>query len=159
MSEAIQPVFSIDKVYVKDMSLEVPNAPQVFLQHDEPQAQIQLRTEAKQVDAGGFFEVVVTVTITAKAGERTIFLIEVAQAGLFQIRNVPQADVDPLLGIACPNILFPYLRETVSSLSTRAGFPPVQLAPMSFEQIYAQRQQELAQQAAAAAAAPAGTVQ
>jgi preprotein translocase subunit SecB len=157
MSEAIQPVFSIDKVYVKDMSLEVPNAPQVFLQQEEPAAQIQLRTEAKQVDPGGFFEVVVTVTITAKAGERTIFLIEVAQAGLFQIRNVPQADVDPLLGIACPNILFPYLRETVSSLSTRAGFPPVQLAPMSFEQIYAQRQQELAQQAAAAA--PAGTVQ
>lgn len=157
MSEAIQPVFSIDKVYVKDVSLEVPNAPQVFLQQEEPAAQIQLRTEAKQVDPGGFFEVVVTVTITAKAGERTIFLIEVAQAGLFQIRNVPQADVDPLLGIACPNILFPYLRETVSSLSTRAGFPPVQLAPMSFEQIYAQRQQELAQQAAAAA--PAGTVQ
>jgi preprotein translocase subunit SecB len=157
MSEAIQPVFTIDKVYVKDMSLEVPNAPQVFLQQEEPQVQIQLRTDARQVDPGGVFEVAITVTITAKAGEKTIFLIEVAQAGLFQIRNVPQADVEPLLGIACPNILFPYLRETVASLSLRAGFPPVQLAPMSFESLYAQRQQELAQQAAAAA--PAGTVQ
>ena len=139
------------------MSLEVPNAPQVFLQQEEPQVQIQLRTDARQVDPGGVFEVAITVTITAKAGEKTIFLIEVAQAGLFQIRNVPQADVEPLLGIACPNILFPYLRETVASLSLRAGFPPVQLAPMSFESLYAQRQQELAQQAAAAA--PAGTVQ
>jgi preprotein translocase subunit SecB len=157
MSEAIQPVFTIDKVYVKDMSLEVPNAPQVFLQQEEPQVQIQLRTDARQVDPGGVFEVAITVTITAKAGEKTIFLIEVAQAGLFQIRNVPQSDVEPLLGIACPNILFPYLRETVASLSLRAGFPPVQLAPMSFESLYAQRQQELAQQAAAAA--PAGTVQ
>ena len=154
--ESQQPTFQIEKVYVKDLSLELPNAPQVFLESAQPQLEVQIHNDARQI-ADEIYEAVVTVTVTAKAGEKTLFLAEAAQAGLFTVKAIPAADLDPLLGIACPNILFPYLRETVSSLSTRAGFPPVQLAPMSFEQIYAQRQQELAQQAAAAA--PAGTVQ
>lgn len=144
MSEALQPTFTIEKIYIKDLSLEIPNAPQVFMEQEPPQVEIQIHNGAKALDAA-LYEVVLTVTITAKGKEKTVFLIEVAQAGIFQVRNVPQPDIDPLLGIACPNILFPYLREAVSSLSTRAGFPAVQLAPMSFEAIYAQQRQQAAQ--------------
>ena len=93
----------------------------------------------------GLYESVVTVTVTAKAGDKTCFLVEAAQAGIFQIRNVPEADLEPILGIACPNILFPYARETVADLIARAGFPPVHLAPVNFEAIYAARQQAQAQ--------------
>lgn len=133
-----QPVFSIDKVYVKDASTEVPNAPQVFLEAVQPQLEVQLGSSAGRI-GDGLYEAVVTVTITAKAGEKTCFLVEVSQAGIFQIRNVPDADLDPILGIACANILFPYARETVADLIARAGFPPIHLAPVNFEAIYAAR--------------------
>lgn len=136
-----QPVFSIEKIYVKDLSLEVPNAPQVFLTAEQPQLEVQL-THAAQALEGGLYEVTITVTVTAKAAERTLFLVEAAQAGIFQIRNIPQSDMDPLLGIACPNVLYPYARETVSDVVNRAGFPPVLLGPMSFEALYQQRQAE-----------------
>jgi preprotein translocase subunit SecB len=140
MSEA-QPTFQIEKIYVKDLSLEIPNAPQVFLQNEQPQLEVQINSEAAQF-AEGMFEVTVSVTVTARAGERTIFLAEAAQAGIFAIRNVPQEELEPLLGIGCPNILYPYVRETVSDLVTRGGFPPVLLAPVSFEALYAQRAQQ-----------------
>jgi preprotein translocase subunit SecB len=140
MSEA-QPTFQIEKIYVKDLSLEIPNAPQVFLQNDQPQLEVQINSEAAQF-AEGMFEVKVSVTVTARAGERTIFLAEAVQAGIFAVRNVPQADLEPLLGIGCPNILYPYVRETLSDLITRGGFPPVLLAPVSFESLYAQRAQQ-----------------
>lgn len=146
--EPQQPTFQIEKIYVKDLSLELPNAPQVFMQSEQPQLEVQVHSDANQF-GDGLFQVVVTVTVTARAGEKTLFLAEAAQAGIFTLRNVPAADVDPLLGIACPNILYPYVRETISDLVTRGGFPPVLLAPVSFEAIYAQRQQ-----AAAGAAQP-----
>jgi preprotein translocase subunit SecB len=139
MSEPAQPQFQIEKLYVKDLSLEVPNAPEVFLQIENPQLEVQVRSDAKQF-ADGLHEVVVVVTVTAKAGEKTLFLAEAAQAGIFAIRGVPKADLDPLLGIGCPTILYPYAREAISDLVTRAGFPPVLLAPLSFEQIYMERQ-------------------
>lgn len=136
-----QPVFSIEKIYVKDLSLEVPNAPQVFMSNDAPQLEVQLSQGVQSVD-GALFEVTLKVTVTAKAGDKTVFLVEVAQAGIFQIRNVPQAELDPILGMVCPNVLFPYARETVSDTVNRAGFPPVLLAPVNFEALYQQRMAE-----------------
>lgn len=140
-----QPVFSIEKIYVKDLSVETPNSPQAFMQPEAPQVEIQLHTAGGAV-AEGLYEVVITITVTAKAAERTMFLVEVAQAGLFQLRGIPEADLDPLLGIACPNILFPYARETISDVVGRAGFPPVLLSPVNFDALYQQRQQAQAEQ-------------
>jgi preprotein translocase subunit SecB len=142
-----QPVFSIEKLYVKDLSLEIPNAPQIFLERDAPQVDVQIQTQGKNLQEG-IYDVVLTITVTAKLAERTVFLVEVSQAGIFQIRNVPEADLQPILGIACPNILFPYAREAVSDAVTRAGFPPVVLNPMNFEALYHQRQQQEAAEAA-----------
>lgn len=145
MANEQQPSFQIEKLYVKDISLEIPGAPQVFLESQSPQLEIQVRNESAQI-AEGLFEVVITVTVTAKSGDKTQFLAEAAQAGIFSLRHVPQADLEPLLAVACPTILYPYARETISDLVTRGGFPPVLLAPVSFEALYAQR---LQQQAAA----------
>jgi len=132
------PVFQIEKIYVKDLSLEVPNAPQIFLEREAPQIEVQLKSEGASVDEG-LYEVVLTVTVTAKLGEKTMFLAEVGEAGIFQLRNIPSADIDPVLSIACPNILFPYARETISDIVVRAGFPPVLLSPVNFEAMYQQR--------------------
>ena len=142
MSENAQPVFSIEKLYVKDLSVEVPNAPKIYLEREAPQINVQLRTDGSGVDEG-VFEVALTVTVTAKLpDEKTVFLVEVAQAGIFQIRNVPQEDLDPIMMIGCANILFPYAREAVSNAVSRAGFQPVLLSPVNFESLYqAQRQQ------------------
>jgi preprotein translocase subunit SecB len=146
MAETQQAHFSIEKIYVKDLSLEVPNAPQIFLQREQPEIQVQLHTEGTGIDEG-IFQCLLTVTVTAKLGEKTMFLVEAAQGGIFQIRNVPQQDLDPILSIACPNILFPYARETISDTINRAGFPPVLLAPVNFEVLYQQRlEQQAAQQ-------------
>ena len=153
MSEQQQPVFSIEKIYVKDLSLEVPNAPQIFLEREAPQIDVQLNTTSGVVSEG-VYETVLTVTITAKLQEKTMFLVEAVQAGIFQIRNVPSQEIDPVLGIACPNILFPYLREVVSDVVTRAGFPPVLLNPVNFEAIYQQQLQQKQQEVAAAPPAP-----
>jgi preprotein translocase subunit SecB len=146
MTQNVQPVFNIEKLYVRDLSLEIPHAPQIFLDRTQPEINVQLHNEASNVGEN-MYQVDVTVTVTAKVGDKTMFLIEVDQAGIFQISGVPQEDMEPILGIACPNILFPYAREAVSDIATRAGFPPVVLAPVNFEVIYQQRLQ--AQQAQA----------
>lgn len=145
MSEAA-PVFAIEKLYLKDLSVEVPGGPDVFLERETPNIEINIATSGGPLQQEGFFEVVVTATITARTEDKAIFLIEVAQAGVFQIRNIPPQDMEPLLGIGCPNTLFPYLREAVSSVATRAGFPPVILAPMNFEALFMQAQQQQGQQ-------------
>jgi preprotein translocase subunit SecB len=137
MSEQ-QPVFNIEKIYVKDLSLEVPNAPHIFMATEPPQLEVQLSQNAQAVD-GALHEVTLKVTVTAKAGDKTVFLVEVSQAGIFELRNIPQPDMEPILGMVCPNVLFPYVRETVSDLVNRAGFPPVLLAPVNFEAMYQQR--------------------
>jgi len=139
-----QATFQIEKVYVKDLSLEIPHAPGIFTEQVQPEIQVQINTEAQQFGEG-FYEVTVTATVTAKMDERTIFLAEAEQAGIFSLRNVPAAEMGPLLGIACPTVIFPYLRETMSDLITRGGFPPLLLAPLSFEQLYLQQQQQAAQ--------------
>ena len=132
------PVFQIEKVYVKDLSLEIPHAPKIFLEREAPQIEVQLRNEGTSIDEG-LYEVVLTVTVTAKLGDKTMFLVEAGEAGIFQLRNIPEQDLDPVLSIACPNILFPYARETISDLVVRAGFPPVLLSPVNFEAMYQQR--------------------
>lgn len=140
-----KPVFSIEKLFVKDLSLEVPNAPKVYLERETPQVDVSMNNASQRIDET-FFEVVLTVTVTAKANEKTIFLVEVSYGGVFQIRNIPPGDLEPVLGITCPNILFPYIREVVSETVSRGGFPPVILHPMNFEAIY-QAQRQKAQEA------------
>ena len=141
MEQNAQPVFGIEKLYVKDLSVEVPNAPEIFLERDAPQVEIQLNTAGRGVGEG-VFEVVLTVTVTAKLAEKTVFLVEAGQAGIFRIQNVPQEQIEPLIAVACPNILFPYAREAVSDAVTRAGFQPIVLQPVNFESMYMQRLQE-----------------
>lgn len=138
MSEQQQPVFNIEKIYVKDLSIELPNSPQCFLERDPAQIEVQLGSSGTAVGEGTF-EVTLKATVTAKIGDRTQFLVEVLQAGIFIIQNVPEADLEPIVAVACPNILFPYAREAVSDCVSRAGFPPVVLAPVNFEAIYRQR--------------------
>jgi preprotein translocase subunit SecB len=145
MSESPQPTYTIEKIYLKDLSVEVPNAPESFLEQQAPNVEVNLHTNSRAVQ-DGIFEVVLTVTITAKVNDKAMFLVEAAHGGLFQIRNVPQQDMGPLLGVACPNTLFPYVRETISMVTSRAGFPPIMLAPMSFEGIYQQQLQQMEQQ-------------
>jgi preprotein translocase subunit SecB len=142
-----QPTFGIEKIYVKDLSLEIPHAPDVFLAGEQPQVDVALHHEGAAIGEG-MHHVVLTVTVTAKAGDKTLFLVEVAQAGVFQIRNLPESDLEPFLATACPNILYPYARETVSDVIGRAGFPPVYLAPVNFEAIYLQRLQQAKDEAA-----------
>lgn len=136
-----QPIFSVEKLYVKDLSLEVPQAPGVFLENGEPQIDVRVSTENSKLE-DEFYNVTVNVTVTAKLpGNKTMFLTEVAQSGIFRLANLPESDVQLLLAVAAPNILFPYARETVSNTISRAGFPPVLLAPINFEAIYQSQQQ------------------
>lgn len=141
MTEQEAPSFAIEKLYVKDLSLEVPNAPAIYLEHETPEIGLQLQTGGQKV-GDDIFEVTLTATVTAKIGEKTVFLVEAGQSGLFRIRNIPEDNLEPLLAIACPNILFPYVREVVSESVTRAGFAPVVLQPVNFEAMYAARNQQ-----------------
>lgn len=150
MSEQ-QAVFSIQKVYLKGLSLEIPNAPQVFNELDSPVIDINLHNEARPLE-NGHFEVVLTVTVTAKQQDKTVFLVEVAHAGIFLIQGVQQQEFDGMVNIACPGTLLPYVRETVSTVLARAGFPPVLLPHVGFETLYQQRVQE--KQAGAAPVTP-----
>ena len=137
-----QAVFSIEKLYLKDLSLEVPHAPRIFLENGEPEVDIRVATESTKLE-DEFYNCAVTVTVTAKlADDKVMFLNEVTQSGIFRIANIDDADIQLLLAVACPNILFPYAREAVSSTITRAGFPPVLLAPINFEAMYQQGQEE-----------------
>jgi len=147
--EQPQPQFAVEKLYVKDISLECPNTPELFLDREAPQIEVKLFNQGKQVGEG-LYEVMLTVTVTAKISERTAYLAEVAQAGIFRILNVPEETLEMIMHITCPNMLFPYAREAVSDLVGRAGFLPIYLAPVNFEMLY---QQQRAQQVQAAAGA------
>ncbi len=148
---AATPLFNIEKLYVKDLSLEIPNAPAIFLERENPQIDLQLHTQASSVEEG-VFEVVVTVTVTAKLPEKdkVMFLIEAKQAGIFQVRNIPAEEMESVLAVVCPNILYPYLREVVSDVAVRGGFAPVLLNPINFDAIYQQQKQQVLAQAEAA---------
>jgi preprotein translocase subunit SecB len=133
--------FAIERIYVKDLSLENPGSPKSFTTQEQPQIEVGLRTRGEQIEPD-VYETVLTVTLTAKAGDKTLFLVEASQAGIFTIRGVPAEHLGPVLAINCPTVLFPYIRETLADAVMRAGFPPVHLAPINFEALY---QQQLAQ--------------
>jgi preprotein translocase subunit SecB len=156
MSQQPEQHFSVEKIYLKDLSLEIPNAPQVFAERESPKIDISLRNDARALE-DGVFEVVLTSTVTAKVQDRTVFLVEAAQAGIFQLRNVPQNQMEAVLNVVCGNVLFPYLRETISNVVSRGGFPPFVMNHVSFEALYEQRlqQQQQQQQAQSGGAPPA----
>ena len=143
--ENLQPVFQIQRIYLKDLSLEQPNSPGIFLEQDSPAIEVAVDVGAEAL-ADGIYESSVTVTITAKIKDKVAFLVEGKQAGIFEARNIPAEQLDPLLGIGCPNIVYPYLRANLADAITRAGFPPVHLAEINFEVFYQQRVQALAEQ-------------
>ena len=151
------PVFQIQRIYLKDVSLEQPNSPAILLDQSQPQVDIQLAVGSEQV-AEGMFEATVLATVHTKIGDKTVFLVEAKQAGIFEIRNLPDEQMGQVLGMACPQILYPYLRGNVADVVQRAGFPPVHLAEINFQAMYEQQQQQAAA-AAAAESAPAAVTQ
>ncbi|MBL8319067.1 MAG: protein-export chaperone SecB [Burkholderiaceae bacterium] len=141
------PVFQIQRVYLKDLSLEQPNSPQILLEQQQPQVDINLALAAEGVSEG-IFEVCVTATVTTKIGERTLFLVEAKQAGIFEIRHLPQEQLQGVVSVVCPQILYPYLRAIVSDVCTRAGFPPILLTEVNFQAMYEAQQAQAAQNTA-----------
>lgn len=139
MSEQEAPVFQIQRVYLKDLSLEQPNSPAILLEQEQPGLDIQLGVEATPV-AEGIFEVAVMATVHTKIQEKTVFLVEAKQAGIFEIRGVPEDQLNTVIGVACPQILYPYLRANVADVINRAGFPPVHMAEINFQALYEQQQ-------------------
>ncbi|GAP36336.1 protein-export chaperone SecB [Piscinibacter sakaiensis] len=147
--ETSTPVFQIQRLYLKDLSLEQPNSPQILLEQAQPQVDINLGLGAEPI-GDGMFEVAVTATVTTKVADKVLFLVEAKQAGIFEIRNIPDDQLQPIIAIACPNIIYPYLRAIISDVCTRAGFPPVVLAEMNFQAMYEAQQAQAGNGAAAA---------
>ena len=146
MAENQDPIFQIQRVYLKEASLEQPNSPAILLEQEQPTVDIQLGVEASPV-ADGVYEVSVTATVTTKIKDKTVFLVEAKQAGIFEIRNLPQDQMGPIMGIACPQIVYPYLRSNVADIVQRGGFPPVHLAEINFQAMYEQQQAQAADDA------------
>ena len=138
------PVFQIQRVYLKEASMEQPNSPAILLEQEQPSVDIQLGIEANPV-AEGVFEVSVTATVHTKIKDKTVFLVEVKQAGIFEVRNLPEEQMGPIMGIACPQIVYPYLRGNVADLIQRSGFPPVHLSEINFQAMYEQQQSQVGQ--------------
>jgi preprotein translocase subunit SecB len=139
------PVFQIQRMYLKDLSLEQPNSPQILLEQTQPKVDINLGMAAANV-ADGIFEVAVTATVTTTVGDKVLFLVEAKQAGIFEIRNVPEEQLQGIIGIVCPQMVYPYLRAIVSDVCTRAGFPPILLTEVNFQAMFeAQQAQATAQ--------------
>ena len=130
--------------------MEQPNSPAILLEQEQPSVDIQLGIEANPV-AEGVFEVSVTATVHTKIKDKTVFLVEVKQAGIFEVRNLPEDQMGPIMGIACPQIVYPYLRGNVADLIQRSGFPPVHLSEINFQAMYEQQQSQAAQSSAAGA--------
>jgi len=139
----LDPVFQIQRVYLKDLSLEQPNSPEILLNQEQPCVEIQLGVDAKPV-ADGLFEITVTATVHTKIDDKTVFLVEAKQAGIFEIRNMQNEQIGSILGIACPQIVYPYLRSNVADIIQRAGFPPVHMAEINFQAMYEQQQADAA---------------
>jgi preprotein translocase subunit SecB len=139
------PVFQIQRMYLKDLSLEQPNSPQILLEQAQPQVDINLGMQAEPV-VEGVYEVSVTATVTTKVADKVLFLVEAKQAGIFEIRNLPDEQMQGILGIVCPQMIYPYLRAIVSDVCTRAGFPPIMLTEVNFQALFEAQQQQLAAQ-------------
>ena len=141
VSEDKKPGFALEKLYLKDVSVEVPNAPEIFVERDTPKISIELNNEAKPL-ADGYYEIALQITVTSKIGEQTAFVVDIVQAGIFVIKNIPEDGLEAVIAITCPNILFPYAREAISNFTVKAGFNPVQLQPINFEALYMQEKQK-----------------
>ena len=141
IAEDQQPGFALEKLYLKDVSIEVPNAPEIFIERDAPKVSIELNNEAKPL-ADGFYEVALQITVTSKIGDQTAFVVDLVQSGIFVIKNIPEDGLEAVIAITCPNILFPYAREAISNFTVKAGFNPVQLQPINFEALYMQEKQK-----------------
>lgn len=146
MADEQQPVFNIEKLFVKDLSVEVPGAPAIYLEREAPHMDVNMTSESQAL-GDDVYQSSITVTVSAKVGDKTMFLVECTQGGIFRIQNVPQDQMPMVLGIGCPNIVFPYLRETISDVVIRAGFPPLLLNPVNFEAMFLQQQAQQQQQA------------
>jgi len=142
-AETTQPVFLIQNIYLKDLSLEQPNSPAIFLEQQMPELEIAINIGAEQL-AETIFESQVTATVTARIGEKVAYLIEGKQAGIFEVHHVPAEAIDQIISISCPNIIYPYLRAHIADIVLKAGFPAVHLSEISFEALYHQRLQEQA---------------
>jgi preprotein translocase subunit SecB len=136
--EAKQAVFQIQRIYLKDLSLEQPNSPAILLEQEMPTVEVSVKTDTDNI-AEGIFESSITITVTSKVKDKVAFLVEATQAGIFEARNIPLEQLDPLLGIGCPNIVYPYLRANIADTITRAGFAPIHLAEINFEAYYQDR--------------------
>ena len=143
------PLFQIQRIYLKDLSLEQPNSPKILLEQGQPQVEINLTLGAEPI-AEGMFEVTVTATVTTKVNDKVLFLVEAKQGGIFEIRNIPEEALKQILGIACPGIVYPYLRAIVSDVCTRAGFPPVLLTEVNFQAMFEAQRAQAALQAGGA---------
>ncbi len=151
------PMFQIQRMYLKDLSLEQPNSPQILLEQGQPQVEINLTLGADPI-SDGIYEVTVMATVTTRINDKTLFLVEAKQGGIFEIRNIPQEQLQAILGIACPGIVYPYLRAIVSDVCTRAGFPPVVLSEVNFQAMYESQQAQVQAQSGSAAANGSGAV-
>jgi preprotein translocase subunit SecB len=145
-----QPLFQIQRMYLKDLSLEIPGAPRIFLEQQQPAVEVALDTTQETL-SDGIHEVTVTVTVTTRIGDKVLFLVEAREGGIFEIRNIPDDQMPVVLNVVCPNVIYPYLRANVADVIQRAGFPPIHLSEINFEALY---QQKLAQQQQGGAAAP-----
>ncbi|MGV8920282.1 MAG: protein-export chaperone SecB [Pseudomonas sp.] len=140
--DAEAPQFSLQRIYVRDLSFEAPKSPAIFRQEWTPSVSLDLNTRQKQLE-GEFYEVVLTLSVTVNNGDEVAFIVEVQQAGIFLIKGLDAASMSHTLGAFCPNILFPYARETIDSLVVRGSFPALMLAPVNFDALYAQELQRI----------------
>ena len=136
-----QPGFALEKLYLKDVSVEVPNSPEIFTNRETPKVGIELNNETKPL-ADGYYEVSLQITVTSKIANQTAFVVDLVQAGIFTIKNIPDDGMEAVTSITCPNILFPYAREAIANFTVKAGFNPVQLQPINFEALYMQEKQK-----------------
>ncbi len=141
--------FALQKLYIKDVSFETPNSPAVFTQQWEPKVEFNLASNAQALQEN-LYEISLTVTVTVKLQDKTAYLVEVSQAGIFTLTGFEEHELGPMIGSYCPNILFPYAREAVSDLVVKGGFPPMLLAPVNFDALYMQHVQQMQQQQAPA---------
>ena len=140
-----QPTFNMQRVYLKDLSVEVPNAPHIFLEQEGPQVEVSINVGGQRL-AETIFESSITITLTTKINDKVLYLIEATQAGIFEMANIPDEQIDPLVGIVCPTMLYPYLRSNVADAITRTSMPPLHLAEVNFQALYEQRMAEMANQ-------------
>jgi preprotein translocase subunit SecB len=141
-----EPGFQIQRIYLKDLSLEQPNAPQILGVVAQPQVEVEIDIGVTPL-SGGIFEVAIISTVTAKVDSKVLFLVEAKQAGIFEFSNIPPEQIDPMLGIACPTILYPYLRSNIADIVSRAGFQPIHLNEINFHGMYEHRLMQAQQSA------------